>query len=512
MNKKNIIIGLAGVTIITVVSAATYFIIQSDKQITYQLIRTEKGSVAREIKASGPVKPAESIDMSWEKSGRITSVKVKVGDQVKAGDILMIMDSSDLSAQMSQAQANLLSAQAVLDQLKNGSRPEEIEIKRMELERANQDLDNTYDNAINTLNDTYAKTDEAVRRDTDGMFDMSNSAYPRLTFSTNNSGLETSASTQRALVENDLKKWQAEMASLAGSKNREAINLEIDRAKTYLADARNYLNEAVDLINAATGQSTAATSAYKTGANLGRTYVNGAISAINSQEQAIVNQKLTIARIQKELDLKISGTRDEDLAAQAARVAQAKAAADLIGVQISKTILRAPIAGTITKADAKAGEIALPNVPAVSLISEGKFEIELKLSEADIAHIKTGDTATVKLDAFGDRNYSASIISIDPAESTSADGSSGYKVRLQFSEDYPEMKSGMTANVSIIAEKKDAVLTLPQSLLIRKQEKYFVVTSDKQEKQIEIGLLGSDGKAEVLSGLSEGETVLRLGE
>ena len=130
----------------------------------------------------------------------------------------------------------------------------------------------------------------------------------------------------------------------------------------------------------------------------------------------------------------LAGARSEDLAAQAARVAQAQAAVDLINVQISKTVLRSPIDGTVTKADAKAGEIALPAVPAIALINDGKFENELHLSETDIAAVKVGDSADVKLDAFGGKNYQATIITIDPAESTAPDGSSGYKIRLQFND------------------------------------------------------------------------------
>ncbi len=511
MNKRNILISAIGVAAIILISGVSYWLIKTDKQVAYQNIQVKKGAITKEIKASGLVKPAEEVALSWEKSGRVTKVNVKVGDQVKAGDVLMTMDSSDLAAQALQAQANVLSAQAVLDQLRNGARPEEIEIKKMELEKGQQDLASYYDNTINTLNDAYAKADEAVRKNTADFFNSNNSTNSKLSFITNNSQLEFNIESQHLLVEQDLDQWQTEMAELANSKDQARINAEIAKAKVYLSDARTYLNEAVDAANAAVNLSTANTNLYKTNATLGRTYVNGAISAVNTQDQLLNTQKLAIERIQKELDLKLAGTRSEDLAAQVARVTQAQAAVDLINVQIAKTILHAPIAGTITKADAQVGEIALPNIPAVALNSNGNFEIELKLSETDIANIKLGDTANVKLDAFGDKNYLATVIAIDPAESTATDGSSGYKTRLQFNENYQELKSGMNANASILVAKKSGVLTLPQGVLIRRQNDYFVLTATNTEKPVQIGLTSADGQVEIISGLSEGETILSVG-
>ena len=83
----------------------------------YQETTVSRATVTKEIKAYGQVKAAEDVDLDPERSGKIVSASVKVGDQVKAGQTIFALDNSDLGTQIQQAQANLLSAQAGMDQL-----------------------------------------------------------------------------------------------------------------------------------------------------------------------------------------------------------------------------------------------------------------------------------------------------------------------------------------------------------------------------------------------------------
>src|SRR5438093_9160388 len=80
-----------------------------------------QGNLTIGVTGSGAVAAARTVDVPFQQSGTITSVDVKVGDQVKAGQTLAQLDAGDLQLQLDQAQASLKAAQASYDQLKNGS-------------------------------------------------------------------------------------------------------------------------------------------------------------------------------------------------------------------------------------------------------------------------------------------------------------------------------------------------------------------------------------------------------
>src|SRR4051812_36841009 len=74
---------------------------------------------------SGTVE-ARTISVGSRAGGRIARVLVREGDAVIAGQALIELEPGDWSAQLVQANAQFMSAGAVLDKLKKGARPEEL--------------------------------------------------------------------------------------------------------------------------------------------------------------------------------------------------------------------------------------------------------------------------------------------------------------------------------------------------------------------------------------------------
>src|SRR3954468_11184267 len=77
------------------------------------------------LAASGTLE-ARNINVGSKVGGRIVEVKVREGDHVSAGQLLVRFDDAELEAQMVQARGRLESAKANLLKLERGSRPEEI--------------------------------------------------------------------------------------------------------------------------------------------------------------------------------------------------------------------------------------------------------------------------------------------------------------------------------------------------------------------------------------------------
>ncbi|MEK7181213.1 MAG: biotin/lipoyl-binding protein [Patescibacteria group bacterium] len=99
----------------------------------YEIIQVKRRPIAQEVEITGKTKSANSVDLAFERSGRVTAVNVFVGDKIGAGQALIYLDTSELRAQLLDAQANTDSQKAKLDELKIGSRLEDVKIKETEL-------------------------------------------------------------------------------------------------------------------------------------------------------------------------------------------------------------------------------------------------------------------------------------------------------------------------------------------------------------------------------------------
>lgn len=77
--------------------------------------------------ASGKIAPAQTTLIYAKNAGRVAAVNVEEGSKVKKGDVLVQLETEDLTQQMNQAQANYEAAQAKLNDVFNGARPQDIQ-------------------------------------------------------------------------------------------------------------------------------------------------------------------------------------------------------------------------------------------------------------------------------------------------------------------------------------------------------------------------------------------------
>jgi len=336
-----------------------------------------------------------------------------------------------------------------------------------------------------------------------------------LNFSIGNVQLKVDIESQRLVLENTLKSWQASSSQpiiksdlvfyIAYSRqNLNAISLFLDKA-----------NSALNSLAASATISQTTIDSWKTNVSTARTKINSSLDDISTAETALKTAEANLSLAEKQLNLDLAGATQQDIEAQQAQVEKAQANVLNYQAQFDKTIIRSPINGLVTKQDAKVGEIVPANTPIISIISANQFKIESNVPEADIAKIKIGDSAQITLDAYGDNViFNANVIKIDPAE-TIIEGVATYKTTLQFNKEDVRIKSGMTANIDISTDKRENVLVIPQRAVItRGADKFVLVGNGAQnleERQIQTGLRGSDGNVEVVSGLTQGERIAAVG-
>ena len=107
----------------------------------YYFFAREKAEERAFIQVSGNIEATE-VDVGFKISGRIVSRFFEEGGWVDQGKVLAKLDDEDLRNRLDAARATLMSAQARLNKLLAGSRPEEIRQAEAALNQAKFDLEN----------------------------------------------------------------------------------------------------------------------------------------------------------------------------------------------------------------------------------------------------------------------------------------------------------------------------------------------------------------------------------
>jgi|SaaInl8_200m_RNA_FD_contig_41_919002_length_2600_multi_13_in_0_out_0_3 HlyD family secretion protein len=189
---------------------------------------------------------------------------------------------------------------------------------------------------------------------------------------------------------------------------------------------------------------------------------------------------------------------------------QARISLESVQLALNDMLLVAPAAGTVVTLDVQAGEFVNLGAPVIVLSEVDALQAETNLDETDVARIEVGYPVIITLDAFPGVEFSGRVESIAPVAIVQS-GVVLYPVTINLDEmaDLP-LRSGMTANVSILVESREAALLVPLRAIETEGKQAYVwrVTPEGSERvAITLGLL-TDTEAEILSGLAAGEEVV----
>ena len=211
------------------------------------------------------------------------------------------------------------------------------------------------------------------------------------------------------------------------------------------------------------------------------------------------------------MDYKKAPAREVDLAAYRASIKQMQAAYNLAKNNLQDTELVAPMNGTITAVNYEVGEQVPLGTAAITIMSVNGFNIKVDISESDIAKIKLNDKVDITLDALGEEEiFSGTVAIIEPAP-TIIQEVIYYKVQVDFDQSSSQIKSGMTANLTIQTDRRDNALFIPRRAIIERDGKKIVRLLENglvREVEVTTGLKADDGLIEILSGLTENQDVI----
>ncbi len=173
--------------------------------------------------------------------------------------------------------------------------------------------------------------------------------------------------------------------------------------------------------------------------------------------------------------------------------------------------IAAPISGTILSLGIQEGDTV--SMGAIAVIGNTEnFIAEAFSDEIDAVNIKKGQSAILSFDAFPHKEVKGTVEYIGNS-TTAISGVQAYKIKIKINDSSIALKDGLSVSVDITTQMKSNVLAVPIESVFYQNEKYYVdvVQNDDTIQRIEVETgISSDNYTEIISGLSEGDTILRV--
>lgn len=225
---------------------------------------------------------------------------------------------------------------------------------------------------------------------------------------------------------------------------------------------------------------------------------------------------------QKNLELVRIGPRLEQIEAAEAQLREAEANIEFIQTSLDNTVIRAPISGVILEKLAEQGELVTntnfggtrgAKSSVVSMADLGDLQTEVDLNELDIAKVKPGQKAEIRLDAAAGRAFAAEVDEISPQ----ADRQKGtVQVKVRFLEVDDSIKTETNARVTFFGDAAadgntdKPRLWIPKSAVQQtgKDAFIYVLSEDKALlRPVKTGVEGALG-IEITEGLTGAERII----
>jgi HlyD family secretion protein len=454
----------------------------------------QRGSLSASVAGAGNIQAHQAADLSFGQSGAVKAINVAVGDRVAAGDVLAELDTADLELSLRSAEVGLKNAQDTLAQTQDPNTAQDISSARATLASAQAAYDKVVAGASKSelaaakaaVTGAQAAYDAAVKSAGTSDSDLVSAA----------AALEKAGITlQSAQSDYDKVAWRGDAAATSQAQTLQSATIDYDAAKSaYQALA-------------ATSESDASSKVASAAASL----QSARASLANLQDQVTASDvaaaKATLTQAQNNLDELLAGPDANALDIAKNGVETAQIAVDQARLALRQAQIVAPFDGVVTAIDAVVGQTA--SGAALTIADLDNLEIVVDMSEVDVNQLQAGQPVEITLDALADVTLQGAVTQIAPAGTLSS-GVVNYPVTVALVGAAGGVKTGMTANLSIIVDQRDNVLTVPNRAVrtVNKQKVVTLLVNGEQvQTPVETGL-SSDSATEIVNGVNEGDVVV----
>lgn len=476
--------------IILILIVVSYLIFKPSSDLKNTVTDIAKLSDLKEtVLATGQVVSSTDLNLSFNTTGVVKSLKVKVGDKVKAEQTLATLDQGTELAALTSARGALAAAQARLRRTLEGATSEEISLSEITLDQTKLTqetlVNNAYQNLLNSTLEAVPKdvTSDYVAPVISGTYKLGKEGVINLSsyYSVGGTSFTATGLTTGSGISNTI------------------IAQPIGDSGLYVTFPSNTNINVTDWVIEIPN---------KKAANYLANY--------NAYQAALAQAKFAIDQRTAELAIKKSVARGSDIDLANADILSAEGQVQSAFARYNNTLIKAPLDGTITRIDIKIGELTQAQKSAMVLQDVSNIYIETNINEANITSLTVGMPVDITYDSFGEgKVFKGNIKTIDPS-STLVSGVVNYKVTVS-TEQIKELRPGMTANMTIKVKEKNNIVTIPSRSIITDEDgnrTIRIVTNNRTKKwksvPVVTGLEGDGGLVEVISGLSVGDEFVIL--
>lgn len=314
----------------------------------------KEGKNLTALVASGNIEVTDA-SLGFKVSGRLETCLADEGDAVSKGDVLARLDNRDQTIALHLAEINLAAAKSVLDELKAGSRPEEIRLARAGVEKAGQVLleltRGSRDQEIETAR-ANLEAAQAARASARAQLEQAREDFERFSH----------LYDKQSASERDFKLFQTQYQ--VAQKGMEQAHSRVNQAMQALSLVRE-----------------------------------------GPRTEQIERARADLARARAQYDLVQAGPRQEKIDQAAARVAEAQARVDQAELVLSYTELTAPMNGVVFSRCAEPGEYLNPGTPVLVMGDLAHPWLRAYVSEKNLGQLSLNQKVTVFTDSFPDKPY-----------------------------------------------------------------------------------------------------------
>ncbi len=414
----------------------------------------ERRSLDDVLIASGSLRPERFINLAFEVSGTLREVNVRVGDSVRAGDVLATLDTSQLELQLEQARQALLIQEANYANVTKPASQREIAQARAALAQAEANLASAqaaFDNQQNVITQSCANVAA-----TESAFKVAQDAYNRYV--------------------------------------TEGYQFDVDFRPDPDSSVGKALKQARDQRDVAAANCNAARRAH-------------------SSDAALRAAEAQVAQAQAALDALLEGATKEQRDIAAAQLEQARLNVAQAERNLSKAQLTAPVDGIISAVNVSVGQsVGLGGQPAFVLADTSALYIDISVDEVDIGRVQVGQQARFTLLGVNAESPFKGVVERKSTVGDAVQGVVTYSARIKVTDRVPQLL-GMTADVEIILATRKDVLTVPTRAIRRDPNgRQFVLVQRSEGAPVEIDVQSGLSVGELTEvngeGLREGQVVL----
>lgn len=546
MTQRKFVTGISLIIIIIGGYFGYQGLTRDNNPVQYVTAIAAKGTLVLSISGSGQVSVSDQVDIKPKASGEVIAVYVKQGQEIRNGTLIIQIDSRDAQRAVRDAETNLETAELELEKLLEPI--DELDLLQAEndliqakesKQKAEDDIKKAYEDGFSAVSSIFLDLPTVMAGLHDMLFnDDFNSYQWNIDWYTDSikdyspqamqykEDTSNAYSAARTKYNQNFQSYK-DVSRYSDDEIIEALINETCETAKDIADAVKSANNLIDFYEdqktryAAGFRVPALVTTHQNTLDSFTSIVNNSISSLLSIQRSIKDSRETVVNAERSIEEKElmlakakDGPDELDIRAKEIAIQQKQDALLTARQNLADYFVRAPFNSIVAEVDARKGDSVSSGTTLVTLISKQKIA-EITLNEVDVAQAEIGQLTTLTFDAVEDVTLTGKVIEIDTLGAVTQ-GVVTYNIKIAYDTQDERIKPGMTANASIIIERKDNVVLVPNAAVQLQGGQTFVeIMRDglAQRASIEAGL-SNEISTEIVSGLLEGVQVItaRLGE